>query len=140
MHRDVMVQWWHLTFSLLRFPFYYCTCTDSRGTNMLLWERECPLYVERKYNSLHKFLSLHTYITDSKQIQWFAIKFFGPSMPIIMRNPVVQESWSAPKCLMGKRTKNLFLDMKKWVRKEVKNSSGTSKIDLLLLVVLLRLL
>ena len=74
-----MVQWWHLTFSLLRFPFYYCTCTDSRGTNMLLWERKCPFYVERKYNSLHKLLILQTYITDCKQIQWFPINFVGPS-------------------------------------------------------------
>jgi len=31
--------------------------------------------------------------------------------------------------LMGKRTKNLFLDMKKWVRKEVRSSNGTSIID-----------
>jgi len=30
---------------------------------------------------------------------------------------------------MGKRTKNLFLDMKKWVRKEVKCRIGTSKIN-----------
>ena len=68
-----------MTFSALRFTFYYCTFTDRRGTNMLLWERKCPFYVERKYNSLHKFLSLHTYITDCKQIQWFPIIFFGPS-------------------------------------------------------------
>ena len=72
-------KWWQLTFSPLRFPFYYCTFTDRRGTNMLLWERKCPFYVERKYNSLHKFLSLHTYITDCKQIQWFPINFVGPS-------------------------------------------------------------
>ena len=31
--------------------------------------------------------------------------------------------------LMGKRTKNLFLDMKKLVRKEVRSSSGTAIID-----------
>ena len=31
--------------------------------------------------------------------------------------------------LIGKRTKNLFLDMKKLVRKEVRSSSGTSIID-----------
>ena len=31
--------------------------------------------------------------------------------------------------LMGKRTKNLFLDMKNLVRKEVRSSNGTSIID-----------
>ena len=31
--------------------------------------------------------------------------------------------------LMGKRTKNLFLDMKKLVHKEVRSSSGTLIID-----------
>ena len=31
LHTDVTVQWWQLTFSLLRFPFYYCTFTDSRN-------------------------------------------------------------------------------------------------------------
>ena len=46
---------------------------------------------------------------------------------------MAQESRSAPKCLMGKMTKNLFLDMKKWVREEVKSRIGTSKIDPLML-------
>ena len=60
--------------------FHFTTAhSQTEGTNMLLWERKCPFYVERKYNSLHTFLSLHTYITDCKQIQWFPINFFGPS-------------------------------------------------------------
>ena len=50
-------------------------------------------------------------------------------MPIIVKNAWQQKSWWATMGLMGKRTKNLFLDMKKWVRKEVRSSSGTSIID-----------
>ena len=50
-------------------------------------------------------------------------------MPIIVKNAWQQKSWWATMGLMGKRTKNLFLDMKKLVRKEVRSSSGTSIID-----------
>ena len=52
-----------------------------------------------------------------------------PIMPIIVKNAWQQKSWWATMGLMGKRTKNLFLDMKKLVRKEVRSSSGTSIID-----------
>ena len=50
-------------------------------------------------------------------------------MPIIVKNAWQQKSWWATMGLVGKRTKNLFLDMKKLVRKEVRSSSGTLIID-----------
>ena len=50
-------------------------------------------------------------------------------MPIVAINAWQQKSWWATMGLMGKRTKNIFLDMKKWLRKEVRSSNGTSIID-----------